>query len=141
VLYEGVQEPYIDLEQGRIAGLFSTTSSPTGTAWFGQPCGLRRLLATAFYAGPYDAGDSELLHAVDEALAAMEQDGELRRILTRWELWDARQALPSTHHAQARRQRYAPGDVGAAPTISARAGFTLIISPSPWCSRSTAACC
>ena len=91
VLYEGVEEPYIDLEQGRLDavvldniiadryGLVRPTLQATGTVGDGT------------YAIAVRPRDGTLLQAVDTALAGMIRDGELRAILTRWSLWNERQ--------------------------------------------------
>lgn len=96
VLYEGVEEPYIDLEQGRIDavvldniiadryGLIRPTLRAAGSVGDGT------------YAIATRPTDGTLLQAVDAALAEMVGDGELRAILTRWSLWNDRQERLST---------------------------------------------
>jgi polar amino acid transport system substrate-binding protein len=103
VLYEGVEEPYSDLEQGRIAavlldniiaqryGLSRSTLRAAGT------------MGEGVYAIAIRPDQPALLAAVDGALESLRRDGELRAILARWNLWDDRQlalagdALPADH--------------------------------------------
>jgi polar amino acid transport system substrate-binding protein len=101
VLYEGVEEPYIDLERGRLAAvvLDNIIANRYGLV---RP-GLRAVatVGEGVYAIAVRPDESGLLHAVDDALGGMRQDGELRAILGRWHLWDERQAalsdgLPAT---------------------------------------------
>jgi polar amino acid transport system permease protein/polar amino acid transport system substrate-binding protein len=92
VLYEGVEEPYIDLEQRRIRAVVHDhiIANRYGLV---RP-GLRSAgsVGQGVYAIAVRRGDTALLGAVDGALAEMMGDGELRAILTRWNLWDDRQA-------------------------------------------------
>jgi polar amino acid transport system substrate-binding protein len=91
VLYEGTEEPYLDLEQGRIDGvvldhiiadrygLVRPTLRDAGTVGQGV------------YAAAVLPGETALRDALDAALDGMIRDGELRAILERWQLWDDRQ--------------------------------------------------
>jgi polar amino acid transport system substrate-binding protein len=97
VLYEGNEEPYIDLEQGRteavlldniIADRYGCVSSrpkikcvPGDIARGTYVIGIRR-------------GDETLKAAIDAALGEMRKDGELEQILRKASLWDARQTQP-----------------------------------------------
>jgi polar amino acid transport system substrate-binding protein len=91
VMHEGVEEPYLDLEQGRVDGV---VLDDIIAARYGVP---RPTLARAAevgegeYAIAFRPADEDLARAVDDALGAMAADGELRTILARWHLWDARQ--------------------------------------------------
>jgi polar amino acid transport system substrate-binding protein len=100
VLYEGNEEPYIDLEQGRtdavlldniIADRYGCV--PTRPKVVCVPGDIAR--------GTYVIGirknDAALKAAIDAALAGMRTDGELEQILRKANLWDARQteALPA----------------------------------------------
>jgi polar amino acid transport system substrate-binding protein len=91
--YEGNEEPYLDLEQGRLDAVLldNIIADRYGC--------VRKTL----YCVPYDQargtyvigmrkGDAELKAAVDKALADMRADGELERILAKAKLWDDRQA-------------------------------------------------
>ncbi|HEY0195471.1 MAG TPA: ABC transporter substrate-binding protein/permease [Kofleriaceae bacterium] len=108
-LYEGNEEPYSDLELGRleavlldniIADRYGCTSThpkltciPDAAAWGTYVVGVRKT-------------DPDLVAAIDGALAAMRADGELERILRKEKLWDARQTAPPPPggHSQPRRQ-------------------------------------
>ena len=69
-----------------------------------------------------------LLAAVDGALAAMTRDGELRAILGRWDLWDARQeTIASEPPGDAARGRESLSLVHL-PLFLRATGFTIVIS-------------
>jgi len=91
VLYEGVEEPYTDLEQARIDAVLLDSI-------IAQRYGLTRpTLRTAanvgdgLYALAVRPGDARLQAALNESLATVVATGELREILQRWNLWDDRQ--------------------------------------------------
>src|SRR5437763_1275729 len=69
-----------------------------------------------------------LLAAVDGALAALMGDGELRPILERWELWDARQATLVGAAAPSAEAAAAVGTLAYLPLFLRGAGFTVVIS-------------
>ena len=80
VLYEGVEEPYLDLERGRIDGVLLDNII---AARYGLPRPTLREAATVgdgVYAIAVRPDQPGLLAAVDGALAAMTADGELRAI-------------------------------------------------------------
>lgn len=90
--YEGNEEPYLDLEQGRLDAVLLDNIIADR---YGCP-------RPALYCVPYDQargtyvigmrkGDAALKEAIDKALADMRADGELERILRKANLWDARQ--------------------------------------------------
>ena len=118
VHYEGVEEPYIDLEQGRLRGVVLDNIIADR---YGLIRPTLRAAATV--------GEPALLHALDGALAAMRHDGELRAILTRWKLWDAQQLSVITAAAPASE---GPARGGFTPThfvlFLRGAGFTVLIS-------------
>lgn len=93
VIYEGVQEPYADLSQGRLDGVLleNVIAERYGCGMPDVEC-----LATAIARGAYvigmRKGDVTLARAIDDTLGAMVDDGELRKILERWKLWSASQA-------------------------------------------------
>ncbi len=128
VLHEGVEEPYLDLEQGRVDGV---VLDDIIAARYGTPRpGLEQvaLIGDGAYAIASRPDESDLARAVDDALAATAADGELRRILTGWHLWNDRQTAPSTA---------APGDgavaarhlgVGDLRLFLRGAAITLVIS-------------
>ena len=91
VLYEGVEEPYLDLERGRLAAVVLDNII---AARYGLPRPTLRDAGTVgegVYAIALRPDEPELLAAMDGALTSLRRDGELRAILTRWNLWDARQ--------------------------------------------------
>lgn len=107
-VYEGNEEPYLDLELGRtdavlldniIADRYGCTAShPT------LKC-LPYDVARGTYVIGIRKADPELKQAIDGALAAMRRDGELEQILRKAQLWDDRQreAPPSEGHANVAR--------------------------------------
>ena len=109
VLYEGQQEPYLDLSQGRVEGVLldHVIADRYGCAQPGLSC-VKQDLARGTYVIGMRPSDAELATRVDAALSRLIESGELRRILEHWRLWDARQAelsaraplpLPSTSSA------------------------------------------
>jgi polar amino acid transport system substrate-binding protein len=105
VLHEGVEEPYLDLEQGRVDGV---VLDDIIAARYGVPrAALARVaeVGEGEYAIAFRPADEDLARAVDDALGAMAAAGELRAILARWHLWDARQESPA---APAARETGAP---------------------------------
>jgi polar amino acid transport system substrate-binding protein len=92
VLYEGQQEPYMDLAKGRTdAVLLDHVIADR----YGCVLPELRCLPDDVARGHYVLGirkdAPELQAAIDAALDKLRQTGELERILTRWKLWDARQ--------------------------------------------------
>lgn len=96
VLYEGNEEPYLDLVNGRVDGVLmdNVIADRYGCMRAGVTC-----VPTEIARGVYVAGirknDPELKAAIDDAFAAMRQDGELERILRKAKLWDDRQTAAS----------------------------------------------
>jgi polar amino acid transport system substrate-binding protein len=88
VLYEGVDEPYADLEQGRIdAVLLDHVIADR----YGLPRPSLRKVADVgqgVYAIAARPDEPELVTALDEALEDMRATGELEAILRRWRLWN-----------------------------------------------------
>lgn len=127
VLYEGVEEPYMDLERGRVAAVLLDSII---AARYGLPRPGLRAAATVgegVYAIAVRPDEAALLTAVDAALGGIGADGELRRILERWKLWDERQA------AVAAPSQAAPaGQTGLTlahlPLFLRATGITVIIS-------------
>lgn len=91
-LYEGVSEPYTDLELGRTGGVLldHIIASRYGCSRAGVEC-LPGDVARGTYVIGFRREDGRLKAAVDRALTSMIADGELRTILEHWKLWDARQ--------------------------------------------------
>jgi polar amino acid transport system substrate-binding protein len=92
VLYEGQQEPYFDLAHGRIDGVLldHVIADIYGCVLPEVRC-LPGDVSRGVYVGGVQRDRPELKRALDEAILAMTRDGELRRILTRYKLWDSRQ--------------------------------------------------
>lgn len=92
VLYEGNEEPYLDLENGRVDAVLLDNviadrygcNRPTITC-------LPDDVARGTYVIGIRKQDPELKAALDAALEAMIADGEMERILTKARLWDHRQ--------------------------------------------------
>jgi polar amino acid transport system substrate-binding protein len=95
VLYEGVQEPYLDLAAGRLDAVLleDVIANRYGCPLAGVTCvGGEAALGT--YVIGLRKGDAALAAAVDAALDELEKNGELHAILERWHLWNARQEGP-----------------------------------------------
>lgn len=98
VLYEGQQEPYMDLVKGRTEAVLldHVIADRYGCVLPELSC-----VPTDVARGHYVIGiakNAGALHsAMDRALGKLQASGELRAILERWNLWDFRQeaALPS----------------------------------------------
>lgn len=97
VLYEGVQEPYLDLANGKVDAVLleSIIADRYGCPIKGVEC-LPDEVARGVYVILMRKGDQDLKAAIDGAFYAMKKDGTIENILKRWELWDKRQteALP-----------------------------------------------
>jgi len=92
VLYEGQQEPYLDLSRGRLEGVLldHVIADRYGCGQPGLEC-VEHDLARGTYVIGMRPADSELSAHVDSALSRLIETGRLRRILEHWRLWDARQ--------------------------------------------------
>jgi polar amino acid transport system permease protein/polar amino acid transport system substrate-binding protein len=92
VLYEGQQEPYFDLANGRLDAVLldHVIADVYGCVLPAVRC-LPGDVARGVYVGGVRRDQPELKRALDAALGAMSADGELRRILTAYKLWDPRQ--------------------------------------------------
>ena len=91
-IYEGQEEPYFDLQQGRVDAVLldHIIADRYGCPLKGLEC-VPGEIAHGRYVAGMRPGDETLARALDDALGAMLDDGELRRILTSWKLWDASQ--------------------------------------------------
>jgi polar amino acid transport system substrate-binding protein len=103
VLYEGQEEPYFDLQNGRLDGVFldHVIAQRYGCPLSGIACldGAAAQQTKGSYVIGMRRDDADLAEAVDSALGRMIDDGDLRRILERWHLWDDAQealAAPAT---------------------------------------------
>ena len=106
VLYEGQQEPYLDLTQGRIEAVLldHVIADRYGCALPALRC-VKEDLARGTYVIGMRPSDPELATRIDSALGRLTASGELRRILEHWKLWDARQEeLGARAEASAERQ-------------------------------------
>lgn len=92
VLYEGQQEPYMDLSRGRVEGVLldHVIADRYGCGQPGLQC-VKQDLARGTYVIGIRPSEVELAARVDGALSRLIETGELRRILEHWRLWDARQ--------------------------------------------------
>ncbi len=98
VVYEGNEEPYIDLEQGRVdAVLLDNIIAERYGCIPARPtieC-VKGDVARGTYVIGIRKTDEALAAAIDDAIRAMRADGELERILRGAKLWDARQTEPA----------------------------------------------
>ena len=96
VLYEGQQEPYMDLAKGRSEAVLLDHVIADR---YGCVLPELRCMPEDVARGHYVLGigkDAAALQAgIDQALANLRASGELEGILTRWKLWDARQKPPA----------------------------------------------
>jgi polar amino acid transport system substrate-binding protein len=128
VLHEGVEEPYLDLEQGRVDGV---VLDDIIAARYGTPRPALQqvaLVGDGTYAIATRPDEADLGRAVDDALAATIASGELRGILERWRLWNDRQV---DVHAAGTDDAVAPArGLGAADLrlFLRGAGITIVIS-------------
>jgi polar amino acid transport system substrate-binding protein len=102
-LYEGQEEPYFDLQQGRVDAVFldDIIAERYGCPLAGIDCFAVNDARSAYVVG-MRPGDAGLAQAVDGALGRMIASGELRRILEAWHLWDdAQQGLASAPDREA----------------------------------------
>ncbi|HEU0035636.1 MAG TPA: ABC transporter substrate-binding protein/permease [Kofleriaceae bacterium] len=93
-VYEGNQEPYDDLERGRLDAVLLDNIIADRYGCIPEHPKLRCVpydVARGSYVIGMRKADRELKTAIDGALAAMRKDGELEQILRRWKLWDDRQ--------------------------------------------------
>jgi polar amino acid transport system substrate-binding protein len=91
VPYEGVEEPYIDLEQGRLDAVLMDDIIAQR---YGQVRpGLRVAgdVGEGYYAIAVKPGEEDLRQALDEALVRIAASGELRAIFRRWGIDSAAQ--------------------------------------------------
>lgn len=93
VLYEGQQEPYFDLQQGRVDAVLldHVVADRYGCPLRDLEC-LPGEVARGVYVVGMRPADATLADAVDDAISQLVAEGELRRILSAWHLWDDGQA-------------------------------------------------
>lgn len=120
VPYEGVEEPYIDLEQGRVRAVLMDDIIAQR---YGQPRpGLRVVgdVGEGYYAIAVRPGEEDLREALDTALGNIARSGELRAIFQRWGIDNAeQQRMVDWTDAQSREV--------LAPTQTARMGWGQLV--------------
>ncbi len=91
-IYEGVQEPYLDLANRKLDGVLleSIIADRYGCSLPQVKC-LPEEVSRGVYVVLMRKGDDDLKVAIDNALDDMVQDGSLERILRKWNLWDKKQ--------------------------------------------------
>ncbi len=128
VLYEGQQEPYMDLSNGRVEAVLldHVIADRYGCGQKGLRC-VKEDLARGTYVIGMRPSDPELATRVDAALGRLIENGELRKILEHWKLWDARQDELSARGAAAP----APSGNAAQPAASAEPARAADTAPEP----------
>ncbi len=86
VTYEGVEEPYSDLESGRLEAVLLDDIIAARYGLNRPSLRLAADVSEGYYAVACRPGDEDLRDAIDDAIASLAASGELRRILTRWEI-------------------------------------------------------
>lgn len=131
VLYEGNEEPYLDLVHGRVdAVLLDNIIAERYGCVPAHPeleCVAGEVARGTYVIGMRKA-DHALAGAIDRALAAMRADGTLERILTKARLWDRRQLEPPPAIASDRTGRARRFDGGQLRMFVDAATVTLGIS-------------
>lgn len=92
VSYEGVEEPYADLESGRVDAVLLDDIIAARYGLVRPSLRLVADVADGYYAVAARRDERDLRDAIDGALARLAASGELRRILARWDIDSARQA-------------------------------------------------
>jgi polar amino acid transport system substrate-binding protein len=130
VLYEGVDEPYLDLVAGRVDAVLLDDIIATR---YGAP---KRELKVAAdvgvgrYAPGLRPADEALASAVDAAIDAMRAEGELKDILTRAGIWNAAQETAGAAPMPTASQGAPPPSLtlGHVQLFFRGAGVTLLVS-------------
>jgi polar amino acid transport system substrate-binding protein len=91
VPYEGTQEPYLDLEEGRLDGVVLDDIIAERYGLVRPDLRGAGEVGEGVYAIAMRPDEPALRRAVDDALGAMAREGELRAILERWRIWNDRQ--------------------------------------------------
>ena len=116
VQYEGVEEPYSDLDAGRTDGVLLDDIIATRYGLTNPNLHLVADVEDGYYAVACRRTEPELRDAVDEALRAIAASGELRQILSRWEIDSEREA---------RLETWTDDDTHAMLLVHSRASFTV----------------
>ncbi len=90
VLYEGQEEPYVDLERGRTDAVLLDDIIATRYGVVKDSLRVVGDLGDGYYAAAVRPGDEDLGRAIDQALERISRTGELRRIMARWQIDDPR---------------------------------------------------
>ncbi len=96
VPYEGVEEPYIDLVQGRTDAVLLDDII---AARYGEPKPELRVvgdIADGYYSIATSPAEADLAQAVDQALARITASGEMERILRGGNIWNDRERRLAT---------------------------------------------
>jgi polar amino acid transport system substrate-binding protein len=96
VTYEGVEEPYSDLESGRLDGVLLDDIIAARYGLNRPSLVLAADVEDGYYSVACRHGDEDLRDAIDDALATLSQNGRLREILARWEIDSEREARMAT---------------------------------------------
>jgi polar amino acid transport system substrate-binding protein len=128
VLYEGVDEPFLDLEVGRLDGVLldSVISERYGPRHPGVEIA-DAAVASGSYVIAVRQGEEDLLHALDRALVQVRASGELAAILRRWHLGDP-PSLPAAPTAVAAPLAPARLDQGQLGLFLRGGAVTLLVS-------------
>lgn len=92
VPYEGNEEPYADLEQGRLDGVLLDDIIVARYGTVRPSLHVVQDVREGYYAAACRERDRDLCDAIDQAIASLARRGELRRILARWGVDNERQA-------------------------------------------------
>jgi polar amino acid transport system substrate-binding protein len=105
-LYEGVQEPYLDLVNGKLDAVLldNIIADRYGCSLPGIEC-VDEEMGRGVYVILFRKSDEALKAEVDRALNAMIDDGTMETILTSWKLWDHRQQEPLPEISTVERER------------------------------------
>lgn len=114
VSYEGVEEPYADLEHGRIDAVLLDDIIASRYGLVRTSLRLVTEVSEGHYAIAVRNDDEDLHRAIDQALGRIVENGELRAILARWNIDSERQSQLA--HLRA---------VSAATNPRERAAFSL----------------
>ncbi len=125
VSYEGVSEPYSDLALGRLDAVLldHVIADRYGCPHQGVEC-VPGDVAHGTYVVGIRRSDAPLKAALDDAFRKMRASGELAAILTRWKLWDSRQAALANALQTSRGEDTSPGTMTNGTSPAAR-GWTL----------------
>jgi len=128
VLYEGVEEPYLDLEHGRVSGVVLDHLIAERYGMVRPALRVAAVVGRGEYAIGVRPGEPELLRAVDDALGAMDRDGELRAILAGWGLGGPSVPDVGTPRAEGRPVAHGPFTAAHARLFVQGAAVTVVIS-------------